>query len=142
MIFGLLIGALIGAVILRAAIAIYQLLSGGSQSPHAVPEPSFGKSMGIMLIVALAQFAANFIIGMALGAGAQATGGPAPGMGLAAAGGSFVISLLLMSLLLTAMLPTTLPRAFLVTLLYLVVCILVGIVLFGVLMLVGVSMFR
>lgn len=47
--FVLLVFTVICAVILRAAVALYNKLAGGASSPSSVPEPAFGKAMGSAL---------------------------------------------------------------------------------------------
>jgi hypothetical protein len=137
-----LVMTLITAVILRAAIAFFNAVSGGRHSPSAIPEPSFGKSMGIMLLVMIANAIASIVITMVMGVGAATVGGPPAGINFAAQGGSFVVSLLIMSALLTALLPTTFPRGLLLTLCFGVIAILVGIAIGILAMLIGFSLFR
>ena len=38
---GLAVGTLVGAVLLRAAVALYNRMAGGARSPRGVPEPDF-----------------------------------------------------------------------------------------------------
>ena len=47
LVIGFAVGTLIGAVFLRAAVALYNNLAGGASSPSSVPEPTFGKAMWI-----------------------------------------------------------------------------------------------
>ena len=46
-VIGVPVGTLIGAVCLRAAVALYNKMAGGPSSPSSVPEPTFGKAMWI-----------------------------------------------------------------------------------------------
>jgi hypothetical protein len=47
LVIGVPVGTPIGAVFLRAAVALYNKLAGGPSSPSSVPEPTFGKAMWI-----------------------------------------------------------------------------------------------
>lgn len=136
LVIGVLVGTLIGAVCLRAAIALYNKMAGGASSPSSVPEPAFGKAMWIIFAISLAQFVLGSLI--VLCTGAAATG---PGAREQAFNGvvqliSIPVSLLIMAGLLSARLPTTFGRAFLVTLCYVLVELLVGGVLVGIAVLV------
>lgn len=129
-VFAVGVGTLVGAVMLRAAAALYNKFAGGASSPSAVPEPDFGKAAQITFVTMLANWGVSFVIGLAMGG---ATSGTNHGE-LAAAVGQFVsgcIGLLVMAGMLAAMLPTTFPRALLVTLCYLLIGILVAIVIGG-----------
>jgi hypothetical protein len=122
---GILIGTLIGAVILRAACALYNAMAGGKGSPYRVPEPELGKAMGIVLVTALINIAASFVLGLAVGGGAAATGTGVEGPALLLQLVSLPLSLLVMAAMLTAMLPTTFGRGILVALCNLLITILV-----------------
>ena len=65
----LLFGTLIGAVILRASCALFNRLAGGSDSPNAVPEPSFGKAMAIVFLAFLVKLATAAVIALAASGG-------------------------------------------------------------------------
>jgi hypothetical protein len=131
---GLLIGAiaigtLIGASFLRAAIALYNRMAGGAKSPSSAPEPAFGKAMEITFVTNLVQWVGGIVIGLVIGAGAPAFRVLGQGVDVVALLVSFPVSLLVMAGMLSAMLPTTFGRAFLVTLCYmLVVLLVVGVV--------------
>jgi hypothetical protein len=101
---GVLFGTLIGGVFLRAAVALYNKLAGGAQSPSSVPEPLLGKAMGITFVTTLVNAVAGFVIGLATGAGAAATGVGGRGAGLVAQLISFPMSLLIMAAMLTVVL--------------------------------------
>ena len=59
------IGLAIGAVILRAAISLFNKFAGfGDDHPDKVPEPTMMKAMGIVLITGVA----NWIVGSVIGA--------------------------------------------------------------------------
>jgi hypothetical protein len=126
------VAVLIGAMLLRAAISLYNSLAGVQRTREAVPEPSLGKAVGITLVVFLANAAAGFVLGLLLGGAAAAAGGRGPAVNFNAQLGSIPLSLLVESALLTAMLPTTFMRAFLVTLLYLVISIVLVVVVGGI----------
>lgn len=115
------VGTLIGAVLLLAAIALYNKMAGGASSPGGVPEPALGKAMWITFATSVVQIVAGVVIG---GYGEAREGA----RGLVADLISFPISLLIMAGMLSAKLPTTFGRAVLVTLCYmLVVLIVVGV---------------
>jgi hypothetical protein len=129
------IASLIGAVFLPATCGIYNKMAGGSRSPKSVPEPSMGKAMATMFVIALinAVFASFFAwvittVGSAVGARQQNTI-------LIAQLVSLPISLLVMSGFLSAILPTAFGRAFIVALLYLLIVVLVSGVVLGVMLL-------
>ena len=134
--FALAIGTVIGAVILRAAVALYNKLAGGSIS-SSVPEPEFGKAMGITFVSSLIQLVVGFVLGLAGAAGAAASQADAKTANIVVQLISFPISLLVMAGLLTAMLPTTFPRALLVTLCYMLVVVFIVAVLVGIVFAVG-----
>lgn len=69
LVVGVALGTLIGAVILRAAIALYNKMAGGPKSPSSVPEPAFGKAMWITFATTLVQLVAGFLVGLVTGAG-------------------------------------------------------------------------
>jgi hypothetical protein len=156
MVFAILIGTLIGAVFLRAAIAMYNAMAGGRKSLSSVPEPDFGKAMGItfvtMLVNAVVSFGIGFVIGTGaqeigqggrepdLVAAAQATGQARRGLDLVASAISFPISLLVMAAMLSGMLPTTFGRAILVTLCYMLIVLLVVGVVFAFFLALGFSL--
>ncbi|QDT96014.1 hypothetical protein [Gimesia aquarii] len=126
------IALLIGAVILRAAISMFNKLAGkgsGEEGQDLVPEPSMLKAMGILLITGVA----NAIIGAILGAIGAATGLIQAGEGGAKAGFDLTLNLislpftfLVSSALLAALLPTTFKRGMGVALCQYIVTILVG----------------
>jgi hypothetical protein len=124
-------GTLIGAVFLRAAVALYNKMAAGASSASSVPEPAFGKAMGITFVTALVPMV-GFLIGFVIGGGAAAAGARGQGVDVVAQLISFPVGLLVMAGMLSLMLPTTFGRAILVTLCYMLV------VLLGVLLVVGV----
>jgi hypothetical protein len=187
------IGLLIGAVILRAACALYNKIAGASppgrkerfpynpydeeqpataagssgiqerpgqgyggiqerpdkdygdfQEPDrdlgirravGVPEPELLKAMGIVLAIGVANFVANFCIGLALGGAAAPLGQLGGGRGvdpMAALLANLVtipIDFLIQAALLSAMLPTSFGKAALVSLIQILIVMAIGAVL-------------
>jgi hypothetical protein len=133
LVIGIAFGTLIGAVFLRAAIALYNKLAGGASSPSSVPEPAFGKAMWITFATFVAQVVVGLLInGLVVGD----RGAAAETHGLIAQLISFPVSVLIMAGMLSARLPTTFGRAFLVTLCDMLLSLLAAVVLLGVAVLV------
>jgi hypothetical protein len=131
------VGTLLGAVFLRAAVALYNKLAGGASSPNSVPEPALGKAMSITFATSVAQIIVGLLInGLVTGGGAAAAGARGHGTDGVATLIFFPVSLLIMAEMLSARLPTTFGRAFLVTLCDMLVVLLVGGVLVGIAVLV------
>jgi hypothetical protein len=133
------IGTLIGAVFLRAAIALYNKMVGGASSPSSVPEPAFGKAMWITFAAFLAQMVAGLMFHTLTSPGAMPAGEGGKGVNVEAQLIFFAVVLLIMAAVLSAKLPTTFGRALLVTLCYMLVVILfvgvlvaIAVVVFGV----------
>jgi hypothetical protein len=122
---------LIGAVFLRAAVALYNKMAGGASSPSGVPEPAFRKAMWITFANALAQIMLGALIGLGTDAGPTAPAARRQGVDGIAQLIFFFVSFLIMACILTEKLPTTFGRAVFVTLCYLLVSLLVGGVLGG-----------
>ena len=133
LIVGLGIGTMIGAVILRAAISMYNSLAGGVDSPSSVPEPSFGESMGIVFVTYLVNMGAGLALGFAMGAGGMA----GPGDELKVQLISLPVGLVVMAAMLTAMLPTTFGRALLVAICQIIISLLIVGVIVAIVMAVG-----
>jgi len=132
MLLGLLMIVALGAIVLRGAVALFNLLAGGDKAAHAVPRPTFLKAMGIAFLT----FGANTIVRALIGATASVAapsmrGGIGAMLGLSQiaslAAGAFV-----MSGLLTVLLPTTFGRAFLITLCNYFIWLIVIAIFFGV----------
>jgi hypothetical protein len=121
----LMIGTLSAAVFLRAAIALYNKLAGGASSPSSVPEPDFGKAMGISFVTCLVQVVAGFLLDLVTGTGAGAARAGGKGIDVQAQLISFPMSLVITAAMLSALLPTTLTRALLVTLCEMLIVVLV-----------------
>jgi len=144
LVIGLPIGTLIGAVILRAAIALYNKMAGGASSPSGVPMPAFGKAMWISFAICFAQIVVGFLIAGLTGPGLTAPGAGEKEANVVGEIISFPVSLLIMVAILSAKLPTTFARAILVTLCYMLVTLcfmLISIVVVGVLVAVAVILF-
>jgi hypothetical protein len=132
------IGTLVGAVFLRAAIAVYNYLAGGPSSPSSVPEPAFRKALWITFAISVIQLIVGLlIIGLAKGDGPTAPRMPGPVTQQVL----LPVSLLVMAVTLSVELPTTFGRALLVTLCDLILTLLAGGVLVAIAVLVlGVSL--
>jgi hypothetical protein len=127
---GVAVGTLIGAVCLRAAVALYNQLAGGASSPRSVPEPALGKAMWITFAIFVAQIIVGSLI--SLGAGPEATtAARAPERVVVAQLISVPVNFLIAAGILSAKLPTTFGRAILVTLCDLLVSLVVVGVLVG-----------
>jgi hypothetical protein len=115
---------------------------GATNEDVGVPEPDFGKAWLISFVTVLTNAFVGFILGIMVGAGGAAAGARNENMVmLASLAVSLPASFLVSAALLTVMLPTSFGRAFIVTLLYLVISLLVllaiGAVILGVMVLVG-----
>ncbi|KAA0134289.1 hypothetical protein FYZ48_22170 [Gimesia chilikensis] len=103
------IGLAIGAVILRAAISLFNKFAGfGEDHLSRVPEPEMLKAMGIVFITGLVNWVVGFIIGL-FGAVALKEVGQ-PWAELLPALFSLPFSFLVASALLAGLLPTTFVR--------------------------------
>jgi hypothetical protein len=118
------VGTLVGAVFLRAAIALYNKMAGGASSPGGVPEPAFGKAMWIIFAATLAQVVVGLLFDFLTGAGAMPVGEGGKDVHVGAQLIFLPVSLLIMAAVLSAKLPTTFVRAILVTLYYMLMVIL------------------
>ncbi len=127
--FGLLVGILFGAVVLRAACSLYNKLASPQSS---VPAPGFGKALGITALSLIANVIAGALLGGVLAGGALAAGAQAknfaPAAQLIPSLVSLPVGILVMSGLLTVMLPTTFGRALLVTLIQYAIMMVIGVV--------------
>jgi hypothetical protein len=133
LVVGLAIETLLGAVLLRAAVALYNKMAGGASSPGSVPEPAFGKAMWVIFASTVLQLVVGgLFIGISTGAEPVAAGAGGKGVDVVAQLISFPVGLLIMAAVLSAKLPTTFGRAILVTLCYLLLALLVVGVLVGI----------
>ena len=137
LVVGVAVETLIGAVILRAAIALYNKMAGGVSSPGSVPEPALGKAMWITFAICMAQILLGAAIVFATWPGASAPGARGEAFDLVLQLVSFPASFLIMAGMLSARLPTTFARAILVTLCYVLLALLFA----GVLVAIGVLVF-
>jgi hypothetical protein len=119
----LVIGTVIGAIILRAACALYNKLVGGPKTPTSVPEPDFGRAMGIIFVAWLVNLAAGFMLSMVFAGGVGADRVQT----MMAQAISIPIGFLVLAGMIAGMLPTTFGRALLVALLYLLIAVIVGV---------------
>ncbi len=112
----LLVALVIPAMILRAAVSLYNKLAGGAGSPGAVPQPSLLKAIGIVFLTWLVNIVVGFTVGAVVGVGLAAGGASPREAALVAQLFSLPMSFLVMAVMLSALLPTTFGRAILVTL--------------------------
>lgn len=120
------LGTLIGAVFLRAAIALYNKVAGEDYRSR-VKEPELGRAMGITFATTLVNLVSGFAVGFVLGAAGIATGQDQRTVTLLAQAISIPFGFLVMSAMLSAMLPTTFGRAALITLFFYLIAIAVAI---------------
>ena len=132
LVIGVPVGTLIGAVCLRAAVALYNKLAGGASSPDSVPQPTLGKAMWIILAILLAQVIVGSLLGLCTDVGPTAPRVRGLGVDGIAEYIAFPVSLLIMVGILAAKLPTTFGRAIVVTLCYMFIVLLVVGVLVGI----------
>jgi hypothetical protein len=125
LVIGVAVGTLIGAVFLRAAVALYNQLAGGASSPFSVPQPTLGKAMWIILAISLAQVIVGSLIGVCTDVGPTAPRARGLGVDVIAELISFPVTFLITAGVLSAKLPTTFGRAIVVTLCYMLIVLLV-----------------
>lgn len=132
------IGSIVQAVILRAAVAMYNRLSGANKStdydedgiPYAksadtfegVPEPTMPQAMGICFVIVIL----NSVISM-IARGSVSAEPMDLGTVLAIRIGGTAFSMLVMAAILTSALPTTFGRAVVVTLCHALISILIAV---------------
>ncbi len=109
------ISLLIGAVILRASVSLFNNFAGFDEdSSDRVPEPSMLNGMGILLLATIANGIVGFMFGAIAGAAGLIQVGPD---GVAPAGQLLLnlvtlpISFVIFSAIISSMLPTTFKRA-------------------------------
>lgn len=131
---------LIGAVILRAACALYNKMAGPDKR---VPEPGFGKAMGIMVVALIVNVVAGGVLGLLLAGGGAAAGADQRSMQVLVNLISLPLGFLTMTGMSTVMLPTSFGRALFVTLIQyaimFAIAIIVGVVIFGVVLALGIG---
>jgi hypothetical protein len=135
LVIGVAVGTLIGAICLRAAVALYNKLAGGASSPSSIPEPALGKAMWISFATCVAQMVVGLFIGGVTGTGATEAGAGEKGVNVALLT-SIPVSLLIQAAILSEKLPTTFGRAILVTLCDMLIVIFAVAVLVGIAVLV------
>jgi len=126
LVIGLPIGTLIGAVFLRAAVALYDKMAGGASSPDSVPPPAFGKAMWISFDICVAQLVVGLFIVALTGTGATVPRADAKGVNVDGLLIYVLIGLFIQVGILCAKLPTTFGRAIVVTLCDLLIVMLVA----------------
>ena len=132
------IGTLLGPRLLLAAIALLNILAGGSGASGSVAPPSVVKAMGITFAIAWINAAVVVGVAWAVLATPAVDYIPPGGYGVLAQAVALPLSLLVMVAMLTAKLPTSFGRAVVITLLYLlfasaVTLLIAGVVAVGVL---------
>ena len=65
----LVFGTVVGAMILRAACSLFNKFAGGRDAQGAVPDPSFGRAVGISFVATLIQMVIAFVLSLATRAG-------------------------------------------------------------------------
>jgi len=128
---------LVGTIMLRAACSLFNKLAGESKR---VPEPGFGKAMGIMLVTLLVNVVVGGVLGLLVLAGGAAAGADQRSMQLLINVVSIPIGFLTMAGMLTVMLPTSFGRALLVTLTQYAIMFLVGIIVAIIIVAIAVAM--
>ncbi|WP_417384993.1 hypothetical protein [Gimesia sp.] len=131
-VFVLPIALLIGAVILRTSVSLFNnLASFDEASPYRVPEPGMLNAMGILLLSTIADVIVGFLIGAIIGATGLIPIGPEgidPRMELLFNLVVLPITFVIFSAIVSSLLPTTLKRAMGVVLCqYLIVLALVAV---------------
>ncbi len=125
------VATLVGAIILRASISLFNVIVGKSST---LPEPSMGKAMAITFATSIANAAAGFIIGSVLAVEPAVNG--ARGVNMTAQLISIPVSLIVMAGMITVLLPATFGKSFLVTICYCLISIVIIAVIAGICMLV------
>jgi hypothetical protein len=119
----------IGAILLRGGCALYNWLARRMKSMIRVPEPSFGKAMGITFVTSLVGALVWFpLCGLLAGPDDTFAGASGRNAFILAYLISLSVSLLVTAAMNAALLPTTFTRGFLVALYSLVVAFFVGVV--------------
>lgn len=135
-VIGLLMGTFVGAILLRAAVSLYNRFADSGGSEGAVPEPSFASAVGIAFVTTLVNSSAAFVGGLVIGGVAAAYGLEGVGVVVFAQLVAIPVGVLIMALILTSELPTTFRRAIRVAACYFLIAIAIGIVAGGIYMVV------
>ncbi|MBL8848499.1 MAG: hypothetical protein JNG89_02400 [Planctomycetaceae bacterium] len=133
---GIPIVLLLGAVLIRAAVQLYNRFVGGSESPRAVAVPSLQKAMGIALLIAVGNLAISMGVEQVVSlTGAEwlattelATDGPSLVVEFVP---SFILEFIMMAVVLAYLLPTRFSRALGVSACHTGICIAVAAVAIG-----------
>jgi len=107
--------SLIGGLILRASITLFNKLAG-NRGKALIPEPGIPKAIGITLATFIVNAGVGLLIGQLLGGTAQLFGKGPTYPQFVAGTVSSVAAILTMVVMLALSLPASLPRALLVTL--------------------------
>jgi hypothetical protein len=118
----LAVSSVIGGLILRASISLFNRLFAKNHAQATIQEPSVGKAIGITLATLIVNAGAGLLIGTLLGGGAQLAGRGPSYPKVAAGTVSSVLAILSMVVMLALLLPTSLVRAFVVTLFNYLIC--------------------
>lgn len=114
-------GTLLGPMLLRFAVYLYNKMAG-LDSCDGVREPEFLKALAITILAALIELVSGFLLGGMLGTSAGATQHQAANLARIL---SIPIGVFALTAFLVMTLPTSFGRAFLVSLLYLVMSIVI-----------------
>ena len=117
---------LASAIILRAAVWLYNKMAGGPNSPSAVPEPTMNNAMNIAFLATLVNTVVAVIVNFVVGSAAAVTGESGAGVIVSAQILSLPLSVLFMAGMLTVFLPTTFWRGTLVTLCHALIVVLIA----------------
>lgn len=107
-VFWLVMSTLVGGMILRATVSLFNKLTSPPSSPNVVPEPTIGVAMGIIFLSALLNFVVVIVITI-LVRGLMNAKSLEPGLNSFLL--SFVASIPVMAAVAMGMLPTTFHRA-------------------------------
>ncbi len=127
LVFALLIGSLIGAIILRAACWLFNKFAGDPPPPGGVPGPDFGQAFLMAFVAMLVQLGVSFVIEL-MGVGGAAAGGNPQTVQLVSSLISLPISFLVLSGIVASMLPTSFVKGMCVAGLYWIIVWIIGIV--------------
>ncbi|HEX5102791.1 MAG TPA: hypothetical protein VFV87_03220 [Pirellulaceae bacterium] len=118
---GVVIGLLLGAVILRAAVSLSNQIAPATSPAGKLEVPSFGKAFAIVFFTNLAICLVSFGAGLVLGTGGGAIGLSRTAVFSLAQVISLPLSFLVMSFMLSNQLKTTMARGMGISLCYLAV---------------------
>lgn len=113
----------VGTIIFRAACSLFNKLAGADKR---IPDPSFGKALGIMFVTIIVNGIFGAGAGFVLGAGSVVAGADAKTVQLLSSLVSMPIGLLGLAVMAKFLLPTTFGRALLVGVLFYVIAMVIG----------------